>query len=107
MRPRFALLVSLLTLCGAALLAPAPLAADYKDDIGYTALVARLGASTPSGTGVIVTQVEASDSSPDANTFLPDPAALPPGQIILTQSGGVAPDAGAGGLIQDDLPRLQ
>lgn len=34
--------------------------ADYKDDIGYTALLQQLGANMPTGEGVSVTHVEAS-----------------------------------------------
>jgi hypothetical protein len=39
--------------------------ADYKDDIGYTALQNELGASLPTGAGVKVTQVEGSYGKPD------------------------------------------
>jgi len=37
--------------------------ADYKLDVGYTALVARLGAATPTGAGVLVSQIEAPAST--------------------------------------------
>ena len=40
-------------------------AADWKSDIGYTALQAELGANMPTGAGVQVTQVEASLGMPD------------------------------------------
>ena len=40
-------------------------AADWKSDIGYTALQAELGANMPTGAGVKVTQVEASWGMPD------------------------------------------
>ncbi len=49
--------------------------ADYKDDIGYTALAGQLGTNVPTGLGVNVTQVEASAvSSTDANypAYAPD-----------------------------------
>ena len=39
--------------------------ADYKDDIGYTALANELGAGLPTGAGVKVTQVEAASGKPD------------------------------------------
>lgn len=58
--------IVLLGCCGSA-------AADYKDDIGYTRLVAEQGANTPNGTGVRVTQVEASIAgSGNPAVFLPD-----------------------------------
>lgn len=47
--------------------------ADYKDDIGYTRLVAEQGASSSDGSGVAVTQVEASTAgSGNPAVFLPD-----------------------------------
>jgi hypothetical protein len=46
--------------------------ADYRDDIGYSALLSELGASMPDGTGVKVSHVEASTSSTTA-VYLPDP----------------------------------
>ena len=39
--------------------------ADWKLDIGYTALQTELGAAMPTGAGVKVTQVEASGGKPD------------------------------------------
>ena len=39
--------------------------ADWKLDIGYTALQAELGSAMPTGAGVKVTQVEASGGKPD------------------------------------------
>lgn len=52
-------------------------AADYKTDIGYVALQNELGTSTPSGSEVKVTQVEASSPNTDPNIlyFAPDPSA--------------------------------
>ncbi|HYQ73467.1 MAG TPA: hypothetical protein VET88_16275, partial [Gammaproteobacteria bacterium] len=44
------------------LFACAPVRAGYLDDIGYTRLAAELGASLPDGSGVTVTQAEASTS---------------------------------------------
>lgn len=41
------------------------------DDVGYTALQAELGAATPNGTGVSITQVEA-PSGPDRDQYVPD-----------------------------------
>src|SRR4051794_2273384 len=63
-------------------------AQDYKVDIGYTSLVQRLGASTPTGAGVLVAQVEASDTSPDQNTFLPDPSVFPGKTFNNISTGG-------------------
>jgi len=45
----------------------APAAADFKADVGYTALQNELGASLPTGAGVKVTQVEADYGKPDAS----------------------------------------
>ena len=58
---------------------------DALDEIGYTRLVALLGSSTPNGAGVVISQVEASNSSdayfPDDNsnhfTAATDPLARP------------------------------
>jgi hypothetical protein len=49
--------------------APATLATT-KDDIGYTRLVAILGDAAPNGTGVALSQVEA--SNPDSGAYFPD-----------------------------------
>lgn len=52
--------------------------ADFKTDIGYTALQNELGSSTPSGAGVKVAQAEASsvpDTNPNYPVFAPDPSA--------------------------------
>jgi hypothetical protein len=47
--------------------------ADYKDDIGYSRLVAEQGVNTLTGTGVRVTQVEASTAGlGNPAVFLPD-----------------------------------
>lgn len=55
----------------------APTIADYKTDIGYTALQNELGVTLPDGSGVKVTQVEASSPNTDPNIlyFAPDPSA--------------------------------
>ncbi len=47
--------------------------ADYKDDIGYTRLQAKLGGSTPSGTNIAITHVEAHDP-PGSTNYMPDVA---------------------------------
>jgi len=58
--------------------------ADWKDDVGYTSLQLRLGAATPDGTGIAVTQTEALD----AGNYLPDPAnAEFAGKTITAKSG--------------------
>ena len=49
--------------------------ADYKTDIGYTALIDQLGSNAPTGNGVNVTQVEASavaSSDADYPVYAPD-----------------------------------
>lgn len=49
--------------------------ADYLDDVGYNALLVLMGGSTPDGTGVSVTQVEADlDGSGSPYLYLPDTA---------------------------------
>jgi len=51
-----------------------PAAAEYRDDIGYSALVADLGATLPDGAAIPVDQVEASVSGdPELRIYLPDP----------------------------------
>ena len=45
----------------------APAAADYQDDIGYTALENELGAGLVTGDGVKVTQIEAAAGKPDSS----------------------------------------
>ncbi|MDP2324724.1 MAG: hypothetical protein Q8N51_11910, partial [Gammaproteobacteria bacterium] len=46
--------------------------ADYRSDVGYTRLQQDLGASIPSGTGVIVSQVEGSVLVNGQNAWMPD-----------------------------------
>jgi len=70
--------------------------ADWTDDIGYTALRARLGAATPSALGIDVSQVEAASDGaymPDINnpTFAPEFA----GKTISAKSGASAPSSHA------------
>ena len=48
---------------GAPLGPPSPARLDYKDYIGFTQLKTELGGSTPTGAGVVVTQVEAGRDS--------------------------------------------
>jgi len=53
--------------------------ADYKADIGYTDLQTLLGANTPTGTGVNVTQIEASSvtsTDPTYPVYAPDTTSL-------------------------------
>lgn len=56
------------------MLFPASVRADYKDDIGYTALQLQLGVNIPTGDGVTVAQVEADADSSSAIAYLPDTA---------------------------------
>ena len=53
-------------------LLPFPAHAGTKEDVGYTALQAELGASTPLGTGIIATQVEAK-STASPYPYMPNP----------------------------------
>lgn len=46
--------------------------ADHRSDIGYTALQQELGASTPDGTGVIVSQVEGSQTVNGQQAWMPN-----------------------------------
>ncbi len=50
------------------------LRADYKDDIGYTKLALELGGLLPTGSGVGVTQVEASSATAAPFDYMPDTA---------------------------------
>jgi hypothetical protein len=89
------------------------LAATYKDDIGFTALQAQLGISTPTGNGVQVSHVEAPDSS---GNYFPDTSsseftgktffgysglsgasghATSVGQLFYGNSSSIAPNIGA------------
>lgn len=62
----------LLVLCGLALFCAVPARADYKADIGYTQLQAELGSAIVTGSGVNITQTEATDTNgnyePDLNS---------------------------------------
>jgi hypothetical protein len=59
--------------------------ADWKADVGYTTLKARLGAETPTGLGIAVTQAEAPDGS---DNYLPDTTnAQFVGKTIIAMSG--------------------
>jgi hypothetical protein len=57
---------------------------SYFDQIGYTGLRNRLGDNTPTGAGIVVTQVEALESP---NSYLPNPAIFP-AQVIIDRTGG-------------------
>lgn len=53
-----------------------PLAADYRDAVGYTALRAELGEDVPTGAGVVVAQVEGMAGNGKAGAgWAPDPDA--------------------------------
>src|ERR1043166_7201203 len=58
-----------------ALMSCALLRADYKADVGYTSLSARLGGSTPTGAGIAVTQIEAPNNSTPPFIYHPDETA--------------------------------
>jgi hypothetical protein len=64
--------------------------AGYKDDIGYTRLLIEQGANLPDGSGVHVTQAEASTSGEgNPAVFLPDNVNVAElaGKIVTDQSG--------------------
>src|SRR5262245_48825006 len=58
----------------------------YFEQIGYTSLLNRLGNGTPTGNGIVVTQVEALES---ANSYLPNPPSFPNQSIIDRTVGGL------------------
>jgi hypothetical protein len=61
--------------------------ADYRDDIGYSALLSELGAGLPNGAGVKISHVEAASDNPPT-VYLPDPTnAQFSGKIITDKSG--------------------
>lgn len=78
--------------CIALSLTLSPIAeATYLDDIGYSALQAQLGALTPTGAGVEVTQVEASTNDVSGGAppiFMPDPSNLEFIGKTITPVGG-------------------
>ena len=67
---------------------PATLRADYRDDIGYAKLALELGAALPTGSGVGVSQVEASSAAMAPFDYLPD-TTLPEfsGKTFTIESG--------------------
>jgi hypothetical protein len=73
------------SLVAATLVCSGPAAADVFDDIGFTALKARLGAATPTGAGYGVGQIEAEESAGNfgPNTSNPDFS----GKTFTPQSG--------------------
>jgi len=83
---------------GFAVLLPTSLRADYLDDIGYTALVAELqaaGKAVPDGSGVSVTQTEASTGTSTSggvtyDAYLPD-SSLFTGVTITNASASAYP----------------
>lgn len=79
-------------LCIAVLaLLPTIAAADYRGDIGYTALQQELGAAIPDGAGIRVTQVEGNESVNGQDAWFPDPAhAEFVGKTISNASGAPA-----------------
>ncbi len=68
-------------------LASGSVLADYRSDIGYTLLQQDLGAAVPTGSGVVVTQVEASQTINGQAAWMPnilDPEFL--GKTIINES---------------------
>lgn len=76
MRQQHPSFVRRLRAIGTAALAVAPLLAHagYRDDVGFTKLQADLGATLPTGAGVVVSQVEASVIVDGQQTWVPDPS---------------------------------
>ena len=69
---------------------PAAGAANYKDDIGYGALATELGSGKPTGAGVPVSQIEASQMIGADPAWMPDPANTEfAGKTILDKSGAI------------------
>ena len=63
--------------------------ADYKDDIGYTQLESELGINIPDGSGVAVTQAEASTAGKgNPAVFLPDDGVAELSGKNITDRGG-------------------
>jgi hypothetical protein len=62
--------------------------ADYKDEMGYTALKLELGAAMPTGAGISVSQVEAPESTGSPGPYLPDTSNSEfSGKSFTTKSG--------------------
>jgi hypothetical protein len=55
------------------LLSALPAQADYKDDVGYTALESELGLGLPDGTGISVSHVEGAVTVDGIETWMPNP----------------------------------
>jgi hypothetical protein len=73
----------------------APARASHKAEIGLTTLQAELGASTPTGVGVTISQVEA----PEGSNYAPDSAnAEFSGKTFVLKSGASGPSAHATGV---------
>jgi hypothetical protein len=68
---------------GAFFLSASVCLADWKDDIGFTSLANRLGANTPTGLGIVTTQVEAGAGNYMPNVASPEFA----GKTIQPMSG--------------------
>ncbi len=72
------------------LLIMSPAHATYEDDINFTMLISELGAGTPDGTGVFVSQVEASATVGNDLAWMPDPGNIEfNGKTIVDLSGAV------------------
>jgi hypothetical protein len=63
----------------------------YWEQIGYNDLRIRLGAATPTGAGIVVSQIEAQEAP---NAYLPDPGAFT-GKTIIDKTGGGLPSGHA------------
>ena len=81
-RARPAPVLGLLLFAGLACCAALARAQSYQDEMGYTSLANRLGASMPTGAGITATLVEASISG--TNSYMPDAIA---GKTFIDQTG--------------------
>ncbi|HHQ13658.1 MAG TPA: hypothetical protein ENK16_01405, partial [Chromatiales bacterium] len=70
--------------------------ADYKGDVGYTALQAEIGAGLPDGTGVQVSQVEAAVTVNGSQAWLPDPTVGELAGKTFTDVSGATPGVYSG-----------
>ena len=84
--PEYMIFIALVLLCCA------PHArADYKDDVGFTALATELGAGLPDGSGVEVSQIEAGVQVGEDLAWMPNPINLEFTGKTLTDVTGITP----------------
>ena len=83
--------------CTSVLIIQGALGQTIKDDVGYTALLNQMGASTPNGAGITIGIVEPAflgKDNPDAFAWLPYPDISDISQVtVIDGSGGSAADS--------------